>query len=397
MGTIEMMSATNARTVLALNSGSSSLKFGLYRVAESTVETLLTGEADAIGASFSRFVTRDARGTVVSSSSVPIADRRAAMKLLVDALAGAGTPAPDAVGHRIVHGGPALRRDCRIDTSVLDKIKTAAVFAPLHTDVALSVITAAMETFPTVAHVACFDTSFHADMPERARVLPIPGAYKLDGIQRYGFHGLSCESIVRQCATPLPERMIIAHLGSGSSVTAVRAGRSIDTSMGLTPTGGVIMGTRSGDLDPGVLLYFLREKNWDGRALDAMLQRESGLLGISGVSNDMRQLRAAAESNADAKLAIEMFCVSVAKQIAAMIATLDGVDALVFAGGIGENDAQTRRAICQQLRWIGVHLDDGLNAVNARTISEASSRCTVHVLPSEENQEIARHTVAITR
>lgn len=393
----ELNVSSRALTVLALNSGSSSLKFGLFRLVGSTFTTLLTGDADAIGSAHSRFAVKDASGNVTTNGEVHIADQRAAMNCVVEALVAAGMPTPDAVGHRMVHGGPALRSDCRINPKALAQLEEAQGFAPLHTPVALSVIAVAQECFPNVPHVACFDGSFHRNMPERARTLPIPRALKAEGIERYGFHGLSCESIVRQMSQPIPERVIIAHLGNGSSITAVHDGQSIDTSMGFTPTGGVIMGTRTGDLDPGVLVYLLREKKFDVERLDTLLQRESGLRGISGLTSDMRQLRAAAATNANAALAIEMFCVSVAKQIAAMIATLDGVDALIFTGGIGENDTQTRAAICERLQWIGVHLDPAANAISSRTISSATSRCAVHVLRSEETQQIALRTLLVAQ
>ena len=235
--------------------------------------------------------------------------------------------------------------------------------------------------------------------------LPIPKELQSEGIQRYGFHGLSCESIVHQLANDLPNRLIIAHLGNGASVTAVKGGKSIDTSMGLTPTGGVIMGTRSGDLDPGVLVYLMREKKFDAAMLEELVDHRSGLLGISGVGSDMRRLHEAASSNADARLAIEMFCYSVRKQVAAMIAALGGVDLLVFTGGIGENDAEARAAICGGLSWIGVaaicgacllpSLDEARNRSANNPINGPASRCAVHVLPSQEDEQIARHTWAL--
>jgi acetate kinase len=223
-----------------------------------------------------------------------------------------------------VHGGPKLRQHCLIDDPVVRQLEAATAFAPLHTPAALSVIRFAQEHFPGLPQVACFDTTFHAGLPEVARVLPIAKELKSEGIQRYGFHGLSCDSIVHQLANDLPERLVIAHLGNGASVTAVKGGKSIDTSMGLTPTGGVIMGTRSGDLDPGVLVYLMREKKFDAAMLENLVDHRSGLLGISGVGSDMRRLHEAASSNADAQLAIQMFCYSVRKQVAAMIAVLDG-------------------------------------------------------------------------
>ncbi|MDP1648348.1 MAG: hypothetical protein Q8M01_09135 [Rubrivivax sp.] len=243
--------------------------------------------------------------------------------------------------------------------------------------------------------VACFDTSFHAELPEVARVLPIAKELRSQGIQRYGFHGLSLESIMHQLGDELPTRLVIAHLGNGASITAVKPGKSIDTSMGLTPSGGVIMGTRSGDLDPGVLVYLMREKKFDAASLEALVDHRSGLLGISGLSADMRRLHEAAASNRDARLAIEMFCYSVRKQVAAMIAVLGGLDMLVFTGGIGENDVQVRTEICAGLAWIGVSLDDSRNRTASNPVSDGASRCSVRVFASQEDEQIARHTWAL--
>ena len=380
------MSALN---ILALNSGSSSLKFGVYRVDSAGAEKLF-GE---------------------TLSTVSTADHPDPITRVASVLAASGMPPPDAIGHRIVHGGPALRRHCLIDDAVMQKLQAAAGFAPLHTPAALALIRFTQANFPGIAQVACFDTQFHAGLPDVARVLPIARELLSEGMQRYGFHGLSLESIVRQLgnalphqssvqlpeqsSVQLPERLVIAHLGNGASITSVKAGQSIDTSMGLTPTGGVIMGTRSGDLDPGVLAYLMREKKFDAARLEALVDRRSGLLGISGVSSDMRRLHEAAASNRDARLAIEMFCYSVRKQIAAMIAVLDGLDMLVFTGGIGENDAQVRAEICSGLSWIGISLDEARNRSASNPVSDGASRCEVHVLASQEDEQIARHAWAL--
>ncbi len=353
--------------ILALNGGSSSLKFGVYRVGASAATVLVSGETELTGG------------------------RGDALGLIWEQLRASETPAPDAVGHRIVHGGPHLRQHCLIDLAVLQKLEAASAFAPLHTPVALSIIRSAQAHFPEIPQVACFDTAFHAQMPEIARALPIPRALRSDGVERYGFHGLSCESIVRQVGETAPERMIVAHLGAGASVTAIKAGRSIDTSMGLTPTGGVPMGTRSGDLDPGVLLYLVREKRFDAAMIEDLVDRRSGLLGISDLSSDMRALHDASASNPAARLAVEMFCYAVAKQVAGMIAALNGVDLLVFTGGIGENDAAARSAICAALSWIGVSLDKARNLTATNPISCRGSRCSVLVLASQEDEQIARH------
>ena len=383
--------------ILALNSGSSSLKFGLYCVGSARIEMLLSGEAESIGDKKGTFHAQDSRGNALLSETILIADQREAIVRIGRLLADSEMPAPAAIGHRIVHGGPRLRQHCLIDDSVLQQLEDAAAFAPLHIPASLSVIRFTQEHFPGIPQVACFDTSFHAELPDVTRVLPIPKELQSEGIQRYGFHGLSCESIVQQLASDLPERLVIAHLGNGASVTAVRAGKSIDTSMGLTPAGGVIMSTRSGDLDPGALIYLMREKKFDAAILEELVNQRSGLLGISGIASDMRQLHAAAWSNADARLAIQMFCYSLRKQMAAMIAALDGVDMIVFTGGIGENDAQARAAICDGLSWIGIRLDPARNQSAHNPVNDPVSRCAVHVLASQEDQQIARHSWALFR
>ena len=356
--------------ILTLNSGSSTLKFGLYRVDAAGIESL--------------------RSETISTS-----DHAEASTRLGKLVAEPGMPAPAAIGHRIVHGGPKLRQHCRIDDAVLRQLQAAAAFAPLHTPAALALTRFAQQHFPGLPQVVCFDTQFHADLPAVARPLPIARELLSDGIQRYGFHGLSLESIVRQLGRDLPQRLIVAHLGNGASITAVKTGKSIDTSMGLTPSGGVIMGTRSGDLDPGVLVYLMRAKKFDAARLEALVDQRSGLRGIAGVSSDLRRLHAAAAANPDARLAIEMFCASVRKQIAAMIAVLDGLDLLVFTGGIGENDAQVRTEICNGLSWLGVSLDASRNRSASNPVNDGASRCQVHVLASQEDEQIARPTWAL--
>ena len=372
-----MASAQSELNILALNSGSSSLKFGLYRVSASRADRLLSGEAESIGAANGRFHAQDSHGTSLLSETSDIPDQQRAIVRIGQLLSDSKMPAPSAIGHRIVHGGPKLRRHCLIDDSVLRQLEAASAFAPLHTPPALSVIRFAQEHFPGLPQVACFDTTFHIGMPDVARVLPIPREWQSEGIQRYGFHGLSCESIVHQLDGAVPNRLIIAHLGNGASVTALKSGKSVDTSMGLTPSGGVIMGTRCGDLDPGVLVYLMRERHFDAAGIEEMVDHGSGMLGISGVSGDMRRLHDAASSNADARLAIEMFCYSVRKQIAAMIAVLDGVDKIVFTGGIGENDGEVRASICGGLSWASIN--------------------RVQVLASQEDEQIARHAWALSR
>ena len=379
-----MSNALSELTVLALNSGSSSLKFGLYRVGASGADTLFTGVAELIGEPSGQFQVRDSQGNMLGHDTAPILSQRDAVIRIGELFDEARTPAPAAIGHRVVHGGPKLRQHCLIDEKVSQQLECAAAFAPLHTPAAISVIRFAQEHFPGLPQVACFDTTFHAGMPDVARVLPVPRELQSLGIQRYGFHGLSCESIVRQLGDNVPSRLIIAHLGNGASVTAVKDGKSIDTSMGLTPSGGVIMGTRSGDLDPGILVYLMRELGFDAVRLEQMIDHRSGLLGISATSSDMRRLHEASSENLDARLAIDMFCCSVRKQIAAMIAVLGGVDLLVFTGGIGENDGEVRASICAGLSWASINLDP------------AASLGQVKVLASQEDEQIARHTWTIS-
>ena len=387
-----MTSAGPRSSVLALNCGSSSLKFGLYRVESSIPKLFLSGEAGSIGGRQGKFWAKDANDKPLVSESTNFGTQQDAVERIVTFLADCKEVQPLAVGHRVVHGGPNLRHHCLVDETVLRQVEAATAFAPLHNPLALSVIRFVQEHFPHVPQVVCLDTVFHAGMPDVARTLPIPLEMRSDGIRRYGFHGLSCESIMRQLGGNRPDRLIIAHLGNGASLTAVKGGQSIDTSMGLTPTGGVIMGTRCGDLDPGVLIYLMREKNFDAAHLEALVDHHSGLLGISGIDSDMRRLHEVSPSNADARLAIQMFCYSIRKQVAAVIAALDGVDLLVFTGGIGENDAKVRAEICGGLSWLGISLDTTRNHSLEDPISNPTSRCSVRVLPSEEDAQVATHT-----
>ncbi len=356
--------------IIALNSGSSSLKFGVFEVASDTVTTMLSGEADWQDGS-GRFLVKGETDGATQSGSV--ATQQQALDKIASLL-DASRISFRAIGHRIVHGGPLLRRHCTIDDSVMAKMETAAEVAPLHAPPALALIRSARAHFPRLPQVACLDTAFHATLPEIARSFALPKEIRDDGVQRFGFHGLSCESILRQLHK-IPERLVIAHLGNGCSITAVRNGTSIDTSMGLTPTGGVIMGTRCGDIDPGVLLFLIRRHRYSAAQLEDLLDHRSGLLGISGLSSDMRSLHQSQSANPDAALAISMFCYSVAKQIAAMAAVLGGVDMLVFTGGIGEHDEAVRSAIGQALRFL--------------QIGEVLS------LPSREDEQIALHTARL--
>ena len=387
-----MVAGSAVSTVLSLNSGSSSLKLGLYSFQDGKSEQLAWAEAEELGSASGRL---SMRGLVEVESREPrhAASAGASAQLFFEKLKSAAAPLPQAVGHRIVHGGPRLREHQRITPEVLDQIEDATPFAPLHVPAALDVVKRAMKAFSDVPHIACFDTAFHRTIPEFAARLPFGREFFDRGLQRYGFHGLSCESIVRTLGSELGTLTVIAHLGNGCSITAVHNGSSVETSMGLTPTGGVIMGTRPGDLDPGVLLTLLRS-GYDANKLNSLLDHHSGLLGISGVSNDMRRLLHERGQNPNARLAVKMFCYSIRKGIGAMGAVLGGIDMLVFTGGIGEHSAIVRSEICSKLQHLGIALDEAANQRSAFRIG--SRRCDVRVIPSDEDLEIAVHARALS-
>jgi acetate kinase len=377
--------------VLAINSGSSSLKFGLFEAAQGEIRPLVRGAADGIGADRGKVSLQSADGNVLYDEPHAVQDQAHALELVAAQLSAHGLPAAAAVGHRIVHGGPALREHQKITPRVLEQLEAAAHFAPLHVPAAMALIREAQRLFPGVPQLACFDTAFHRTLPEAAARFALPEKFWKDGVRRYGFHGISCESILHTLGTAAPPRLIIAHLGNGASITAIANGNSVDTTMGLTPTGGIIMGTRCGDLDPGVLLYILRSNGNDLAELEDLLDRQSGLLGISGKSRDMRELHQAS-GDPGARLAIEMFARSAKKVIAGFAAILGGLDLLVFAGGIGEHDPAVRAGICEGLQCFGVHLDEQANQRGLENISSAQSQVRVRILPSEEEIQIARHT-----
>jgi acetate kinase len=392
------MASAAETVILSLNSGSSSLKFGLFKVGMggtgvegSEPQLLYMGEVDGIGAANSSFSIKNAAGDVVHEDRNAVAGQAEALQTVTTTLATPQFPKPDAIGHRVVHGGPTLRAHQLITPEVLAELEAAAQFAPLHVPVALRLIRLTRQEYPAVPQFACFDTAFHSTLSEQASRFALPDRFWQAGVRRYGFHGLSCESILHTLGADVPPRMIIAHLGSGASITAIADGKSVDTTMGLTPTGGIVMGTRTGDLDPGVLLYILRTTEMKADALETLLDKESGLRGISGFSSDMRDLDQATD-NPRARMAIDIFCRTAKKAIGAFIAVLGGLDLLVFSGGIGEHDAAARAQICDGLDALGISLDNQANRRNLREISGAASRVKVKVIVSDEDAQIARHT-----
>jgi acetate kinase len=384
--------------MFVLNSGSSSLKFGVFAESQGDarpgvkddVKALYRGAVEGIGTGQGKIWLRAGSGEAPYEQAQNFPSQKDAARAVAAKLSEMTFPALSAVGHRVVHGGPSLTAHQKITPQVLETLEVAAHFAPLHVPAALELVRETQQLFPGVAQFACFDTAFHRDLPEAAVRLPVPERFWDAGVRKYGFHGLSCESILHAIGPDLPARLIVAHLGNGASVTAIANGHSVDTSMGLTPTGGIIMGTRPGDLDPGVLLHILNTKLADADELAKLLNKQSGLLGISGVSSDMRALHEAAGGNARARLAIEMFARSAKKTIGSYVAVLGGLDLLVFTGGIGEHDAEVRENICEGMECFGLHLDRRANQQNADTIHEADSVVGVRVVSSDEETQIAR-------
>lgn len=389
--------------VLVLNPGSSSLKMSLFEGESETALTMLgDGELSGIGTAAAAFTLRDACGIELAQGVPPRTDSmRAAIGVTERALAGSPLPRPNAVGYRVVHPGPKIQRHQRVTPELLSELKDAVRFAPLHDATAIELIEETMARMPDVPHFACFDTVFHGTMPEIASKYALPPELEREGVRRYGFHGLSCESVVAEMRERLgdaaPARLVIAHLGSGCSVTACLDGRSVDTTMGLTPTGGVVMGTRPGDLDPGLVLYLLRRPGATVDSVEAMLNHGAGLMGLAGVS-DMRELHKLSETaDASARLAIEIFVPSVARAIAGMM-VLYATEALFFTGGIGEHDAELREKIAEKLARLDVKLDAeansrGLDKGVLQRVSAASSAAAVYVARAEEDRVIARHVL----
>lgn len=380
-----------AMNILVLNPGSSSIKFSMYG---ESLRLLYEGELSGVGGLASRLEFRNAAGVDLASQvgEVRAATVQDAIATVERAVSLVELPRAEAVGYRVVHPGPRMRGHQRVTPEVLAELRAARMFAPLHDPEAVEILSETMRRWPDMPHIACFDTVFHETMPEEATVYALPETVRAEGLRRYGFHGLSCESVVRQMreAGVLPRRMAIAHLGSGCSVTACVDGDSVDTTMGLTPTGGVVMGTRPGDLDPGVVFYLLRREGATVDSVEQMLNHDAGLKALGGV-NDMRALRERADEQV--QFAIRIFCRSVARAIAGFVA-LYGAGTVVFTGGIGEHDAATREQIAECLRGLGMEMDTAANRVMAtglRRVSAEGARIAAWVVPAAEDLMIARH------
>lgn len=397
------MARQDAHRILVINSGSSSLKFALFEMGGG--ERLdCSGKLDRIGLDGGAFQVRDAQGArLVNEAKLELSDHEAALLRLLDWLAETGRQQGlTAAAHRVVHGGALHTQPEQITPELLADLEQLTPLAPNHLPAEREAIQAIGRVHPTLLQIACFDTAFHRTMPRAAQQFALPGRYAEEGVLRYGFHGLSYEYIVQELshvagAEAAEGRLIIAHLGNGASMAAVHQRRSLDTTMGFTPTGGLVMSTRSGDLDPGLLLYLLRQRGMGADELHELLTQQSGLLGISGASSDMHDLLTREAADKSAALAIEIFCYQARKFIGAFAAALGGLDQLIFTGGIGEHAAPIRQRICKPLEFLGIKLDGPSNEKHAAVISRDGSPVAVRVIPTNEELMMARHAQGLLR
>ena len=387
-------------TILVVNAGSSSVKFQIFSVeGEGKLRRLIKGQMDGIGSR--------PRLRASGADSDPLADRAYPIESVPDVPAAMGIAggwlrdelriSPMAVGHRVVHGGPDYDRPVLIDHGVVARLERFVALAPLHQPHNLAPIRSLLANFPALPQVACFDTAFHRTHDAVADYYAIPHQLHAEGVRRYGFHGLSYEYVAKTLPQVAPEiakgRVIVAHLGSGASMCALKGGRSIESTMGFTALDGLPMGTRPGQIDPGVVLYLISEKGMSASNAQNFLYRDCGLKGLSGISNDMRELEASEDPKA--KLAVDYFVYRIGLNAGMLAAALQGLDAFVFTAGIGENSVRIRARITEQLRWLGVTLDEAENSRHARLISRSDSRIPVYVIPTDEELMIAQHTLSL--
>ncbi len=423
------MATNKERRVLTINSGSSSLKAGVYRIriplGEDDAQTkepvdayqksdnmvvekksnvqedlVLSVEVERIGISGSRMQIQDERGETLLDSEEDLENHHAALRAFFDWIESERPHLkPDAVGHRIVHGGDHHSQPQIVTQDLLEELKKLIPLDPEHLPQEIDGVHFIEQEYPDLPQVACFDTAFHRKMPVRAQLYALPRRFYQQGVQRYGFHGLSYEyilQVLRDLDGPLADgRVIIAHLGNGASLAAIQGGKSIDTSMGFTPAEGLVMGTRCGDLDPGVLIYLLEEKKMTPEQVNSLINQKSGLLGVSDSSEDMQDLLEREGSDEHVAEAIELFCYRLKKYIGAYAAALGGLDMLVFTGGIGEHAATIRQRVCADMQFLGIVLDPERNQAGKQLISSDQSVVKVRVIPTNEDLMIARHTMRL--
>jgi acetate kinase len=388
--------------ILTINSGSSSIKFSLYRIGR--VETAVwSGSIKGIGRGSGVFYVKDSNGGTVIEKYLQLRDHSVALSEIIMWLQ--SSPAVkhfDSIGHRLVHGGNKFSQPHLITPDLMEVLDDLMPLAPDHLPHEINAIKLLKNSYPGVKQVACFDTAFHRNMPWVAQIYGLPGELQHQGVLRYGFHGLSYEYILEELRKEVGEesskgRVVVAHLGNGASMVAVKGGKSMDTTMGFSPAGGLVMSTRSGDLDPGVILYLLKEKGLGFPAVNRMVNKEGGLLGVSGISSDVEDLLDAEAKNPHAAEAVELFCYQAKKFLGALTAVLGGLDTLIFTGGIGENAPSIRWQICENMKFLGIHLDSVRNDANEAIISHGRSPTTVRVMKTNEELMIARHTYKLLK
>ncbi len=390
----------NRPRILTINGGSSSIKFALFEAGPS-LERILEGGIDRIGHPEATLRVKGVSKSDNFSWSVAATDHPAAVGAIMDWIeTHSGRDAVTAVGHRVVHGGPKYCQPRRITVDMIEELRQLSPFDPEHLPSEILLMEAFHRRFPDLPQVACFDTAFHHDLPQVAKLLPIPRRFEAKGVRRYGFHGLSYAYLMGEIARLDGEktaqgRIILAHLGNGASLAAVHHGKAVDTSMSFTPTAGVPMGTRSGDLDPGLVWYLARTENLDAKGFNQLVNSESGLLGMSETSSDMRDLLASEAHDARVAEAVAVFCYQTKKWIGSFAAALGGLDTLVFAGGIGESAPIIRKRICEGLDFLGIEINQKHNAKNAPLISSEDSRVRVRVIHTDEEIVIARSVTRV--
>ena len=388
-----------AGAVLALNGGSSSIRFALYDGGEPLLR-LLAGKTDRVGSSRATLTAEDAAGQRLDIRTIDTPDRASAVAVLLDWLETQPAFAlVQAVGHRVVHGMGHSEPET-VTPALLDELHRTTPYDPEHLPLEIELIEAIRQRHPALPQVACFDTAFHRTMPRVASLLPIPRRYEAAGVRRYGFHGLSYQFLMEELArledpAATTGRVILAHLGNGASLAAVRDGRSIDTSMGFTPASGLVMGRRSGDVDPGLVVHLARTEQMSPEQFQHMVNQASGLLGVSEISSDLRDLLAVEHEDVRAAEAVELFCYQARKWIGSFSAALGGLDTLAFAGGIGENSHVVRERICRGLGFLGIELSNDRNATDASLISTDASRVAVRVVRTNEELMIARSVMRV--
>ena len=386
--------------VVTVNAGSSSIKFALFQGADS-LDRVLSGKIERIGLPGTELTVTDLASQQSERTPVHASDHAGCLDPVMGVLERKGfLSAIQAVGHRVVHGGDRYSQPARVTPEVLAELRRLSPYNPEHLPAEISLIEAFSRRHPAWPQVACFDTAFHRDMPRVARLLPIPRRYDAQGIHRYGFHGLSYAYLMEELQrlggrTEANGRVVLAHLGNGASLAAVRGGRSMDTTMGFTPTAGVPMSTRSGDLDPGIVAYLARTDGMSADEFRVMVNTRSGLLGVSEISPDLRDLLEQETSDVRAAEAIALFCYQVKKTIGAFAAALGGLDTVVFAGGIGENSAIVRARVCDGLGFLGIDLDAARNSAHEPVITQEGSRVTVRVIRTDEELQIARSVLRL--